>query len=54
MTEALNVRDNMARGASTGGTSVPLAFSGKVAFASSETQSAGGSQPPIDLKMRAR
>jgi hypothetical protein len=27
MTEALNVLDNMARGASTGGASVPLAFS---------------------------
>jgi hypothetical protein len=40
----------MAREASSGAASVPQASFGKVAFASSETQSAGGSQPPIDLK----
>jgi len=53
MTEALNVQENMAREASSGTVSVsPLAR--KVAFVPTLSLSAGGGQPPIDLKLRAR
>jgi hypothetical protein len=53
LTEALNVQDNMAREASSGTVSVsPLAR--KVAFVPTLSLNAGGRQPPIDLKLRAR